>query len=124
MTFADFFASYPRRIKRAAAQKAWDKHIKTPADAERAMNALESYKLCEWAKRPKEYIPHASTFLNQGYWQDEEFDGNDLESVPEPTSLRKTACPGHICGSCEYDHVHYCDSVSCEAEPKRCEAWK
>jgi hypothetical protein len=70
MAFNDFYALYPRKQGRRAAEKSWDRL--THQEQEDALLALlthiEYWKL---KQTEKDFIPHPATWLNQGRWEDE-----------------------------------------------------
>lgn len=67
--FSDFYAIYPRKMKRVDAQKAWGSAIKR-ADPETILAGARRY-----AADPnlpgKEFIPYPATWLRAGSWDDE-----------------------------------------------------
>lgn len=71
--FEVFWAAYPRKEGKLAAARAFEKALKvlgTPDAAERLQRAAEAFgKAC--AGKEPQYIPHASTWLNAGRWEDE-----------------------------------------------------
>lgn len=71
--FQEFWKSYPRKVGKAAALKAW-KRIKPNDDlAERMLHAVsEQSKSEDWRKDRGKYIPHPTTWLNGGRWDDEQ----------------------------------------------------
>lgn len=70
--FALFWKAYPRKVAKANAEKAWNK---LKADTElfgEIMSALEIQKRSsQWNKDDGQFIPHASTWLNQRRWEDD-----------------------------------------------------
>lgn len=67
--FDDFWNAYPKKRGKDAARKAWRK-AKPPLDA--VLKALEwQTASADWTKDNGQFIPHPSTYLNQGRWQDE-----------------------------------------------------
>lgn len=70
MTFANFYAMYPRKQGKRAAEKAWSRLTQQEQqDALEALpNHLEYWKL---KQTEKDYICHPATWLNQGRWEDE-----------------------------------------------------
>lgn len=64
--FEAFWQAYPRKAGKEAARKAWAfaMGVTTP---ERVEAAVRAYK---WPEDPR-FIPHPSTWLNQGRWDDE-----------------------------------------------------
>lgn len=71
--FAEFWTAYPKKVGKDAAQKAFEKRKvdeKTLADM---LSALEAQKLSDdWKKENGKFIPHPTTWLNQGRWKDGE----------------------------------------------------
>jgi hypothetical protein len=65
-SFADFWTNYPRKISKGAALKAYKKAL-TKTDAETILKAVKAYP---WPA-DKEFLPHASTWLNGERWTDE-----------------------------------------------------
>jgi hypothetical protein len=69
--FAEFWAAYPRKVGRAAAEKAWPKAIKK-LDPERLIKAAAYWAgLWEQCRTEKQFIPHPATWLNGQRWDDE-----------------------------------------------------
>lgn len=70
--FEEFWATYPKKVGKEAARKSW-KRIKPNADLfSRMLSAIEISKHSqEWNRENGRYIPHPTTWLNQGRWDDE-----------------------------------------------------
>lgn len=68
--FDRFWAEYPRRIGKKAAQKAFQ----NARDRPRIDDLLESIRKAkaspQWAKDGGQFIPHPATWLNRGQWAD------------------------------------------------------
>ena len=68
--FNEFWSLYPRKIAKATARKAWSK-----LSAEQQLMAAKAIDThCQyWRAKETEldFIPHASTWLNQERWEDE-----------------------------------------------------
>lgn len=74
--FSEFWKQYPRKVSRKMAEKAWLKLSTTEQD--QALEALPTHiKYWQTTNTEKEFIPHASTWLNQARYEDE------LE-IPQP----------------------------------------
>lgn len=67
--FNEFWSLYPRRVSKRTAQKAWDKETKQTAP-EVILAGLRRQLPYLTSKDPQ-FIPHASTWLNQGRFEDE-----------------------------------------------------
>ena len=70
--FESFWEMYPRKTQKLDAEKAW---IKLKPDKETfeliAKNIEQRLALGDWSHDEKQYIPHASTYLNRERWTDE-----------------------------------------------------
>jgi len=67
--FDAWYKLYPRKVARAAAERAWAKAVKK-VEAEKIVAGLE-HQLSALKAKDKEYIPHPATWLNQERWDDE-----------------------------------------------------
>ncbi len=68
--FLDFWKQYPRKISKRVAEKSWQK-LSTGEQAA-ALEALPNHiEYWRKAETQQTFIPHASTWLNQGRWEDE-----------------------------------------------------
>lgn len=68
--FEAFWEQYPRKVAKRAAEKAWNRLSKK--DQEEALKALPLHiKYWQIKDTDKEFIPHATTWLNQGRFEDE-----------------------------------------------------
>lgn len=68
-TFADFWCLFPKRICRMEAEKAWIKL--SPAQRVDALVGLCAWRPVWIAENRLQYVPNASTWLNQQRWTDE-----------------------------------------------------
>ena len=70
--FERFWELYPRKVGKQAALKAWSR-LRPSAELTKAiLDAVEYQKHSrEWKKGGGQYIPHPTTWLNQGRWEDE-----------------------------------------------------
>jgi len=70
--FEEFWRSYPRKVAKADARKAWlqTRHLRPSLDV-----VLRSLKAAcrseQWMKGGGQFIPHASTWLRGERWEDE-----------------------------------------------------
>ena len=71
--FDEFWSSYPKKVGKQAALKAW-KRINPNAELhDKIMRAVDSQKRWEqWRRDNGRYIPNPTTWLNQGRWDDEQ----------------------------------------------------
>lgn len=84
--FEAFWKEYPRKVGRAAAMRAW-KRLKPNAEMRSKMlAAVKRHKTSpQWRKQNGDFIPHPTTWLNQGRWDDE------VASVNEVSERRKAS---------------------------------
>lgn len=69
----DFWPLYPRKVCKFASRKAWNKiRPRTQESLDAIMEGLKRW-LAYWSERETEpdFIPHATTWLNQHRWEDE-----------------------------------------------------
>jgi hypothetical protein len=102
-----FWAAYPKKVGKKAAQKAW-KNAKVNADLfDKIMNAVGKARITtQWLREGGRYIPNPSTWLNEGRWDDEikevdidaehRSDNRGDNNGPAETNARRkgTAAPG------------------------------
>lgn len=70
--FETFWKAYPRKVGKDAARKAWKKKGCNVNLLEKMLVTLEAQKQCkQWQKEDGQFIPHPSTWLNEGRWNDE-----------------------------------------------------
>jgi len=76
--FDKFWSSYPRKVAKPEALKAWVKHKPDEALLTAILRGLEvAKKSKDWLKDEGQYIPHPSTWLNQRRWEDESVEVGD-----------------------------------------------
>jgi hypothetical protein len=89
--FAAFWAVWPNRKSKQAALKAWLKLKPDAAMVSRLLAAVEIQKgWSTWTKDGGQYIPHASTWLNNQRWEDEPAHVDDLHYVPSVEASKAT----------------------------------
>jgi hypothetical protein len=77
--FERFWVMYPRKVGKKKCRAIWTNLKPTTALAEQIIDAVRAYKRTEqWQRDGGQFIPHPSTFLNQGRWEDE------IPANPEP----------------------------------------
>lgn len=98
-TFADFWLLYPKRVARMEAEKAWQR-------LSSAQGAEAIVGLCQWrsiwiAEGRLQFVPNASTWLNQQRWTDElpiswgsGHASHRTAALPEPGE--RVAMPEHV----------------------------
>lgn len=70
--FEEFWSAYPRRVGKDAALKAFAKRKPDEGLLDRMLCAIKAQNASEaWRKDAGQFIPHPSTWLNEGRWQDE-----------------------------------------------------
>ncbi len=69
--FNTFWSAYPKKIGKAAALKAWEKHH-GDKHIDKALKTIERMKQTEqWKREGGRFIPNPTTWINQGRWDDE-----------------------------------------------------
>lgn len=67
--FERFWSVYPRKVGKQSAKRAFEK-VKVPIET--LVTAIERQKCSDqWTRDNGQYIPHPTTWLNQGRWDDE-----------------------------------------------------
>ena len=83
--FLEFWKAYPKKTGKQYALKAWNKIKPTAELHERIMQAVDAQKRSDqWHRENGRYIPNPSTWLNGGYWDNEEVnEGAENQRDPE-----------------------------------------
>lgn len=72
LLFETFWKSYPKKVGKDAARKAFAKRKPDDKLLGDILKAIEVQKTTEdWRKSDGQFIPHPATWLNQGRWMDE-----------------------------------------------------
>jgi hypothetical protein len=80
--FDEFWAAYPRKAGKDAARKAFSRRKVTRSVLAEMLGAIEAQKSsAQWTRDGGQFIPHPSTWLNEGRWQD--------EGSPAPDNMRR-----------------------------------
>lgn len=70
--FDEFWKAYPRKIGKQEALKVWKRLNPNQDLIYQILDAVDSQKHSEqWLKNNGQFIPHPTTWLNQGRWDDE-----------------------------------------------------
>ena len=70
--FAEFWAQYPKKVGKGAAEKAFDRIKPDKQTFDRMMDAISAQKRSrQWTENNGQYIPNPATWLNQRRWEDE-----------------------------------------------------
>lgn len=84
--FMRVWSSYPRKVGKQAAKRWWDRHSFSEEEVQAMLTAIEKYKKTDqWQKNNGSFIPHPSTWLNRGSWEDE-----IVEDAKQPEVLFKS----------------------------------
>lgn len=71
--FEAFWTTYPRKVGKDAARKAFDKRKPTDDLLRKMLDAIRRQARSPgWQKDGGQFIPHPSTWLNEGRWMDDE----------------------------------------------------
>lgn len=80
-----FWKEYPRKTGKAYAKTCWIRH-KPPIA--KCLDTLDwQRKSDEWTKDGGDYVPHPSTWINQGRWEDEPKEEKTAWVDPNPESI-------------------------------------
>ena len=67
-----FWSEYPRKIGKKKCRGIWSRLKPSPELVEKILSKVRAYKETEqWRKDDGKFIPHPSTWLNAGQWDDE-----------------------------------------------------
>lgn len=79
--FDEFWTAYPRKVGKQAARKAFDSAIKKQkADPGAIADAAEAFReTCRRSRQATKFIPHPSTWLNDGRYEDEPDESEQTE---------------------------------------------
>ena len=70
--FCIFWEEYPKKVGKAAAEKAFIKLKPSAEMLQQMLEAIKAQKQSEqWARDGGQFIPHPATWLNRGQWDDE-----------------------------------------------------
>ena len=70
--FDEFWLSYPKKVGKGAAEKAWGK-AKVNGHLSEVLKSIESQKRSDqWTRDGGQYIPNPATWINQRRWEDGE----------------------------------------------------
>lgn len=83
--FDEFWSSYPKKVGKQYALKAWNRIKPTAELHETIMKAIEAQKRSDqWRRDNGRYIPNPATWLNGGYWENGEEVSTDAENRRDP----------------------------------------
>jgi predicted phage replisome organizer len=85
--FLKFYESYPRKVGKEPAWKAWKKRNGDRPDIETLLKILEEQKRSDqWQKEGGQFVPLPATWINQGRWDDKLEEKGGIQSWLETTS--------------------------------------
>lgn len=98
--FDEFWAAYPKKVGKDAARKAFAKRRPDADLLDAMLSALSAQSRSEqWRRDGGRFVPHPSTWLNEGRWQDEP-ERTGPVAVGSRRRWTPDDCPhGHECGS-------------------------
>ena len=115
--FSAFWSIYPRKIARRYCEKLWVKLNPSTELSARIVQSVEEHIMSEWQGRSRDKIPHPSTFLNQGRWEDEIPAGSAVVKEWTGDEVQEHLCEGW----CTTDHLWLCtDEFCCGPEKQAC----
>jgi len=70
--FSEFWEAYPRKVGKRAAERAWRRIKWSKELQQQILNSVAEHTYSpDWTRENGRFIPHPTTFLNQGRWDDE-----------------------------------------------------
>lgn len=80
--FAEFWKAYPKKVGPDAAEKAWNRKVKTPETIRAILEAVKTQAQSDaWKKEGGQFVPNPATWLNAGRWKDEDQQGAQTPSM-------------------------------------------
>lgn len=112
--FDQWWATYPKKVKKRDAEKAYRAALKTGATPEQLLQALHQH-VANWKARATapQYIPYPGTWLRAGSWEDELTTPTNNDSTPPPVINPDTGRPltrddfGYACLAAGIDPNRY-----------------
>jgi hypothetical protein len=72
-SFTLFWQSYPKKVSKVSAERAWKKLTPSPELIETILKDVTTRSASEaWSKDDRKFCPHPATYLNQKRWEDEQ----------------------------------------------------
>lgn len=92
--FDQWWATYPKKVKKRDAEKAYRAALKTGATPEQLLQALHQH-VANWKARgtAPQYIPYPATWLRAGSWEDELTNPDTSDGAPPPVINPDTGKP-------------------------------
>lgn len=70
--FAEFWKTYPKKVGKDAAEKAWNRKVKSTETIKAIIEAVRTQAQSDaWKKDGGQFVPNPATWLNAGRWKDE-----------------------------------------------------
>lgn len=70
--FAEFWKTYPKKVGKDAAEKAWNRKVKSQETIMAILEAVKTQAQSDaWKKEGGQFVPNPATWLNAGRWKDE-----------------------------------------------------
>lgn len=80
--FAEFWNTYPKKVGKDAAEKAWNRKVKSQETISAILEAVRTQAQSDaWKKDGGQFIPNPATWLNAGRWKDEDQQGAQTPSM-------------------------------------------
>ncbi len=88
--FEQFWLAYPRKVGKKKALHAWNKAKDRPEMTQVIRRIDESKRSEQWLKEDGQFIPHPSTWINDGRWDDEPMIKSNGKGTRPPPPPPKT----------------------------------
>lgn len=70
--FAEFWKGYPKKVGKDAAERAWNRKVKSVETIKAITEAVKTQSCSDaWMRDAGKFIPNPATWLNAGRWKDE-----------------------------------------------------
>jgi hypothetical protein len=89
-SFLVFWSVYPRKIGKQEASRIWNRLKPDQVLVDRILQAVREQKTSvEWTRENGQFIPHPKTWLNQGRWDDEPVQMNQMYQGAESVQMNQ-----------------------------------
>jgi hypothetical protein len=82
--FEQFWSCYPKKVGKLEARKAFERAKSRPAIAVLVAAIHQALRSPSWTKEQGQFIPHPTTWLNQGRWDDQPLMASHAAIPPPP----------------------------------------
>jgi len=119
--FIEFWKSYPRKVGKGAAARAWKKIRPGKELLGKMLKAVAVQRRGEaWQKESGRFIPNPATWLNQARWDDEPIHSGDLAgATPKAAMCRRCLTKAVCCGAVVCTDCAWCEVCDTKQETQK-----